>query len=53
MEALPDDIRNLPKYKIPGELFICTGVLLAFFAVWGIIMFIVWLWRSRKHIHNY
>ena len=53
MEALPSDIRNLPRYSVPKELFICTCIILIFFLVWTLAMFILWAWRSRRHIHNY
>jgi len=53
METLPTDIRNLPTYSVPKDLFICTSVLLIFLLVLGLIVTVTWIIRSCKHIYNY
>lgn len=53
METLPQDIRNLPTYSVPKELFICTTVLLIVMLAGAITLLTVWIVRSCKHIYNY
>jgi len=53
METLPPNIRNLPTYKVPSELFVCTAIMLILLVVSAITITITWIYRSCKHIHNY
>jgi AraC-like DNA-binding protein len=53
METLPPNIRNLPTYKVPSELFVCTPIMLILLVVSAITITITWIYRSCKHIHNY
>lgn len=53
METLPHDIRNLPAYTVPKELFVCTSVILILLLLGGITLIVVWIIRSSKHIYNY
>jgi len=53
MEALPTDIRNLPTYAVPKELFICTSILLIILLILGLVVTVTWIVRSCYHIHNF
>lgn len=53
METLPQNIRNLPTYAVPKELFISTTIVLVLFLLGGITLLTVWIIRSCKHIYNY
>jgi hypothetical protein len=53
METLPPNIRNLPTYKVPTELFVCTAIMFILLVIAAITITITWIYRSCKHIHNY
>ncbi len=53
METLPSNIRKLPTYSVPAEMFICTAIMFILLAITVITITIAWIYRSCKHIHNY
>jgi hypothetical protein len=53
METLPADIRDLPAYYVPSQLFVCTALLLVVLLAASIAVTVTWVYRSCKHIHNY
>lgn len=53
MDALPNNIRNLPTYSVPSELFVCSTIAVIFLGLSAIGLTIAWIYRSCRHIHNY
>jgi len=53
MQALPPDIRNLPTFQVPSQLFICTAIMFIIFVIGSIVVVITWVVRSCNHIYNY
>lgn len=53
MSTLPDDIRNLPLYSVSDQLFVCTVVAMIVLAIFTIMIAVVWIIRSCRHIYNY
>ena len=51
--VLPSDIRNLPTYLVPQQLFICSIVIMMLFTIVALVVTITWIIRTCKHIYNY
>lgn len=51
-QVIPKDITKLANFSVPGQLFICTCIVLIIFAILALAFMIFWIYRTFKGYSN-